>query len=46
MERIAHPLQSAAHCRLAEQEPRRRARDIPLLGENGKHHKQVQVGLT
>jgi hypothetical protein len=46
MEGIAHSLQSATHRRLAEQEPRRRARYIPLLGQNSKHHKQVQVGLT
>jgi hypothetical protein len=46
MKGIAHALQSATHCRLAEQEPRRRARYIPFLGQNGKHHKQVQVGLT
>jgi hypothetical protein len=41
MEGIAHPLQSTTHRRLAEQEPRCRARNIPLLGQNGKYHKQV-----
>jgi hypothetical protein len=46
MERIAHPLQSSTHRRLAEQEPRCRTRHIPFLGQNSKHHKQVQVCLT
>ena len=46
MKRIAHPLQGAAHRRLAQQQPLGGTRYVAFLGKHREHNQEIQVGLA
>ena len=46
MEHIPQPLQRAAYGRLAEQQARCGACDIPFFGKNREDDQEVEIGLS
>jgi hypothetical protein len=46
VEHVPQSLQCTAHCRLAEQQARRRSRDVSFFRKNREYDQQIEVRLA